>query len=370
MSHRFDTRLAARDPRLNVADAYLFAAGSDRTVMVMTCGADGTLADQAAFHPTALYEFRFDTTGNGLDDTRFQIRFSETSVRGEHCPRQEFAVHYLTGVDLAAVPARRVVGKPVFSAVLNTPRRVGMIDGFAGLVGDVWAADAYAVSSMLKAINVERRFDEAAHANRCNQLARRNVMAIVLEVPNALIGEGQVTMWSSISLCRTTVKAQISRCGIPFFTQLFLSSLGRPLAERYHHVGPRQDARLFTGPARRFVAEFSAVAGLGRISEPYAAGVAARLIPTVLPYRMGSAATFTTEAINGRPLWADAFDVMASLAAGRSLGGGVAADVSRLIDVFPYCAPSYVTVPEPKEMERYADWDRIACQPRSNQSRR
>ena len=40
MSHHFDTRLATRDPRLNVADAYLFDAAPDRTVMVMTCSAD------------------------------------------------------------------------------------------------------------------------------------------------------------------------------------------------------------------------------------------------------------------------------------------------------------------------------------------
>jgi hypothetical protein len=53
---------------------------------------------------------------------------------------------------------------------------------------------------------------------------------------------------------------------------------------------------------------------------------------------------FTTETINGRPLEVDAFDVMVSLAAGRSLGDGVAPDVSRLLDVFPYYGPPYTTV--------------------------
>jgi hypothetical protein len=40
MSHHFDTQLATRDPRLNVADAYLFDAAPDRTVMVMICSTD------------------------------------------------------------------------------------------------------------------------------------------------------------------------------------------------------------------------------------------------------------------------------------------------------------------------------------------
>ena len=145
MSHRLDTRLASRDPRLNVADMYLFDASADRTVMVMTFAADA----QAAFHPAALYEFRFDTTGNGRDDTGFQVRFTEPIERAEQGPHQEFTVHYVTGVDLAVDPAQRVAGKPVFSAELNTPKRVGVVDGFAGLVGDMWAADASAVSTML-----------------------------------------------------------------------------------------------------------------------------------------------------------------------------------------------------------------------------
>jgi hypothetical protein len=139
----------------------------------------------------------------------------------------------------------------------------------------------------------------------------------------------------------TPRQMQVSRFGIPLFTQLFLSSWRQPLIERYNQVGPECDIDLFAEPVRRFVADFSGLAGLGRISETYAAGVAAQLIPTVLPYILGSAATFTTEAINGRPLGADAFDVMVSLAAGRSLGGGGVPNMSRLLDVFPYYGPPY-----------------------------
>jgi hypothetical protein len=348
MSHHFDTRLANRDPRLNVADAYLFDAAPDRTVMVMTCCADAALSAPAAFHPSALYEFRFDTTGDGRDDTVFQVRFTDPIAHPEHgpChgPCQEFTVHYVTGADLAVDPVQCVAGKPVFSAELNTARRVGAVNGFAGLVADMWAADALGASTMLHSFYADRRFEEDVFANRFNAFGRRNVMAIVLEVPNTLIGEGHVAMWSSISLHGHTVRAQVSRFGIPLFTELFLSSWRQHLVECYNQVGPERDVELFAEPVRSFVAEFSAIAGLGRMGEPYAAGVVAQLIPTVLPYTVGSAAMFTTETINGRPLGTDAFDVMASLAAGRSLGDGVAPDVSRLLDVFPYCGPPYTTV--------------------------
>jgi hypothetical protein len=347
VSHHFDTRLAIRDPRLNVADAYLFDAAPDRTVMVMTCCADAALSAPAAFHPSALYEFRFDTTGDGRDDTGFQIRFTDPIGHPDHgrCrgPCQEFTVHYVTGADLAVDPAEHA-GKPVFSAGLNTTRRVGAVDGFAGLVADMWAADTFAESRMLHAFYANRRFDETVYTSRCNTFARRNVMAIVLEVPNALLGEGQIAMWSSIGLYGNTAKAQVSRFGIPLFTELFLSSWRQPLIERYNQVSPQRDVELFAEPVRSFVAEFSGLAGLGCIGEPYAAGVAAQLIPTVLHYTVGSRAMFTTETINGRPLGADAFDVMASLAAGRSLGDGVAPDILRLRDEFPYYGPPYSVV--------------------------
>jgi hypothetical protein len=39
-----DTLLAARDPRLNFTDAYLFDVAPDRTVMVMTCSGDAALS--------------------------------------------------------------------------------------------------------------------------------------------------------------------------------------------------------------------------------------------------------------------------------------------------------------------------------------
>ena len=168
MSHHFDTQLATGDPRLNVADAYLFDAAPDRTVMVMTCCADAALSAPAAFHPAALYEFRFDTTGNGHDDTCFQLRFTEPIQRAEQGPRQEFTVHYVTGVDVDVDPVQHVAGKQLFSAELNNPSRVGAIDGFAGLVGDMWAADAFAVSTMFNAFYLDRRYEDAASANRRN----------------------------------------------------------------------------------------------------------------------------------------------------------------------------------------------------------
>jgi hypothetical protein len=97
----------------------------------------------------------------------------------------------------------------------------------------------------------------------------------------------------------------------------------QPLIERHNQVSPLRDIELFAEPVRSFVAEFSATAGLGRIIRPYAA-------------RDCRASDSDGAALH---VGVDAFDVMVSLAAGRSLEHGVATDVSRLLDVFPHYGP-------------------------------
>ena len=72
--------------------------------MVMTCSADAGLSAPAAFHPAALYEFRFDTTGDGRDDTGFQLRFTDPIQFAEQGARQEFTVHYVTGATSPSTP--------------------------------------------------------------------------------------------------------------------------------------------------------------------------------------------------------------------------------------------------------------------------
>jgi hypothetical protein len=80
------------------------------------------------------------------------------------------------------------------------------------------------------------------------------------------VDEGRVALWSSISWCGHAAEARVSRFGISHFADLFLSSW------------PQRGIELFAEPMRRNFAEFSALGGLGRGSEPYAARVATQLV--------------------------------------------------------------------------------------------
>ena len=43
MSHHFDTKLAKKDPSMNICDMYLFPGSTGNTVMAMTVNADAGL---------------------------------------------------------------------------------------------------------------------------------------------------------------------------------------------------------------------------------------------------------------------------------------------------------------------------------------
>jgi hypothetical protein len=77
----------------------------------------------------------------------------------------------------------------------------------------------------------EQKYNPQAFVNRRNFFANRNVSAIVLEVPNRLIGEGTVRAWATASLVGHAPEVQVSRWGLPMITHIFLSDHSKDLKE-------------------------------------------------------------------------------------------------------------------------------------------
>ena len=82
-------------------------------------------------------------------------------------------------------------------------------------------------------------------------------MAMVLEVPSALIGQGKVHAWATASLYGHAPEIQISRWGLPLFTHLFLSDPTAQMAELFHASVPSQDRELFAVAVAKFVSKMS-----------------------------------------------------------------------------------------------------------------
>src|SRR5580658_7484702 len=247
MSHHFDIKLAKEDPSLNLCDFYLFdsPSGKTKTVMAMTVNPDVGLSAPDMLHPEGLYAFRFDLNGDAREEVTFKFRFGEPrhGDDGEHQHIQPFVVQKATGDDALRGGAGEILveGETGLSAAKSDVR------AYVGIAPELFAGDAFALHTFLVAFYKEQRFDGDAFLHQQNFFAKRNVTAIVLEVPSELIGKGKVHAWATISLFGHAPEVQVSRWGLPLVTHLFLNDPNdQDAKEQFNTSAPSEDVERFS----------------------------------------------------------------------------------------------------------------------------
>jgi uncharacterized protein DUF4331 len=341
MSHHFDTQVAKDDSRLNILDLYLFqGAAPGTTVMILTTNPDAGIFAPLTLHSEGLYAFRFDTDGDAREDIVFKFLFDEPRhVDGDDSRHsQRFRVLHAVGDQIPGNGGQLVaegnVGQPTATA--------DGIRAYVGRAAELWAADGFGFFTVVNGLFNDGRYATEAFEHKNNLFRGRNNVATVLEIPDSMFGTEEVWAWATASLFGHAPEVQVYRWGLPLFTHLYLSNPAtRALADRYHQTVPADDAALFGSAVAKFAATFSRLAGHTDDPEGYGSQLAERLIPAMLPYRIGSEAEFTIRRFNGRPLSSDAFDVMLSLGANAKVADGVSPDVGRIRPAFPYCGIPY-----------------------------
>ncbi|MFZ3326535.1 MAG: DUF4331 family protein [Methylocella sp.] len=284
MSHHFDTTQAKEDPRLNCCDLYLFRGRAGTTVMAMTPNADAGISSPDAFHPEGLYAIRFDTNVDAKEELAFKFRFGNPahSEGDEHRHAQSFKAIRAVGAEMPGT-----AGELLAEGRTGTTLKAGDIRAFAGLVPELWTADAFAFFTTLTNLFSEDKYDPKTFNHRENLFQNRNVMVIVLEVPNEMIGEGRIAAWATISLFGHVPEVQICRWGYPLITHLFLSNPSTPELTAKYYAGSPADDKSTIGPAiAAFTAHLSARAGQVADPEDYGERVAAMLRPSLLPVNL------------------------------------------------------------------------------------
>ena len=340
MSHHFDTKLAKEDPSLNVCDLYLFQGAPDTTVMAMTVNPDVVLSAPDTLHIEGLYAFRLDLTGDAREDVVFKFRFNEPRhVNGdEHVHVQKFQVRRATGEAIGGDK-----GELLIEGDTGKVHSQSGIRAFVGIAPEMFAADAVAMRNLQNAFYNEHRYDgDAFLRHGQNFFDHRNITAIVLEVPNHLIGQGTVHAWATVSLYGHAPEMQVSRWGLPMITHLFLNDPGnQEVKETFNKSVPSDDITLFSGYIADYTQKMTTYAGSVMNPEEYGKQMVSRLCPNTLPYELGTAAAFDVARFNGRPLGDDVQDVMLTLATNRPIQDGAAPDRNRIRTEFPYFGEPY-----------------------------
>jgi hypothetical protein len=340
MSHHFDTKLAKEDPSLNVCDFYLFEGVPGTTVMAMTVNPDVGLSASDALHPEGLYAFRFDVNGDACEDVTFKFRFAEPrhADGDEHLHVQSFEVRRATGDDAV----RGAAGDLLVEGETGKVETKSGVRAYVGIAPELFAGDASALHSLLTAFYQNHRYDGDAFQHPQNFFARRNVTAIVLEVPTDLIGQGKVHSWATISLYGHAPEMQVSRWGLPLITHIFLNDpISQDTKEQFNTSVPSEDVDRFSKAVADFTEKMTTYAGSAENPSEYGRQIAALLCPVTLPYQLGTPATFELGRFNGRSLGDDVMDVMLSLACNKPLADGVSPDHDRISVEFPYYGAPY-----------------------------
>jgi hypothetical protein len=345
MSHHFDTKLAKEDPSLNLCDFYLFEGAPGTTVMAMTVNPDVGVSAPDALHPEGLYAFRFDLNGDAREEVTFKLRFGEPhhADGDEHTHVQSFQVRRAMGDDaLRGAGGDLLLEGETGKVEAGTVETGSDVRAYVGIAPELFAGDAFALHTFLTAFYKDNRYDGDSFLHRQDFFARRNVTAIVLEVPTHLIGEGKVRAWAAISLYGHAPEVQVSRWGLPLITHIFLNDPGsQDTKEQFNASVPSDDVDRFSKVISDFSEKMTTYAGSAADPAAYGEQIAGLLCPVTLPYELGTPATFDRTRFNGRPLGDDVMDVMLTLAANKQIADGVAPDRSRIRDQFPYYGAPY-----------------------------
>ncbi len=340
MSHHLDTPLAAQNGQLYIDDLYVFA-GDDSTVLVMNVNSTITEAHvQPGFHHEARYEFKVHSGGAAFEGLTYRVTFDEADTDGG----QALRLHVLRGEEARSDSA---VGQLVLCGRTGAAAEEDGVRLWAGRIVDSFYVDLSLLSMVNSAVRDGTAVDLSGWrpADAHNSFEDTTVESIVLEVSHRRIDlpPGRpIGVWCATKLATDAGGwRQINRAGHPMMWPIFWpddTTFTDPANTRH----PSEDEAAAAGCIAGRVAAVAAAGGGVGDPRAYGRAVAGRLFPDVLPYVVGTPATYGFAGFNGRTLADNAPEVMLSLVAGTAIPSGlrpsVAADLRT--DDFPYVVPA------------------------------
>lgn len=300
MGHHFDSPEARADSRINITDNYLFHAETPDTVVAIMCvsplaGLPSPYHGEPqwqTFRPDCAYDMRFDTDGDTRADVVFRFVFS-----GDTLP-QVYTLSYLQGEDARSPTAvGQVLGTGTTGDTVTLP---GLGRIWIDVAGDPFWLDAVAAKGFLDGVLAGNLWNPESFSTGVPTTGATNVIGIVAELPLTLISAGPFSYFTTVSANDHHSWTQVNRCGRPNFAATFIDD--PQLSLRYNSTNPDTDLATFGPVVARTVATLTRNAGTAGDPEGYGELVARALLPDLIPFDPGLAASFGFAGINGRGL--------------------------------------------------------------------
>jgi len=339
VSHHLDSPIARQDIRLDITDLYVFRGETGTVFVIDLCHSIFGPIPVPGYHPEGMYEFKVDLNGDAIEELTYRFTFNERDQQG----RQSYTLRGLKGRDAVSPEAAgTVVAQGTTGEILNTANGLRVWAGKAGdpfwIEPDVLHAVGHAFQDGTT-INLSGWDPSRAK----NLFAGHTVYSIVLEVPDkellADAGENRrIGVWA-VSTLATDAGGwrSINRVALPMIHPLF-TQYNEDLGNRLNAGRPADDLGTHGATVAKAVAGVVATNGTAEDPRAYGEKVARRFCPNILPYEVGTPASFGFLEWNGRSLTDNAPDVMFSIAANTPvrLGIGKESVTSKPSKRFPY----------------------------------
>ena len=311
MSDHFDSE----DSRTDLTDLYAFPVPGrpDRSVLILDVNPEPTVAGLSV-DPTASYELKIDTDGDLEADIAFHVLFTATS--GTMATATLYRATGESARRTGAIGEVVVANAPMSTDDTTEIAESGGYRFFAGIRSDPHFKDILG-------------FRNDFQFTGDDPVTKRNVIGIVLEMPNSVLGAGgPIRMWG-----RTM--APVNGDMVP------VDQAGRPGTNNAFN-GPEEDRLEFdaTAPSEqlaRFGDRFLAFLGSLGYSDAEAADLLPGYLPDVLSYDISKPPGYP----NGRRLTDDTADLLASLLTRGRVTSDLAGPHTDLLDTFPYLGPPH-----------------------------
>ena len=323
-SHHFESDLAKNYPQFDLTDMFVFESQRrGYTAFMMnvnpTTGRDG----QAAFGDNGVYSFHiagskvFD--GSGLTITA-------------HLDGDKLVFGLADGANQAVGTKGKAFGQATVghTASFNNGVRV-----WSGAARDTFVGNSEGIIGFMTKLLAHGKFDLSSFDKGVDLFKDFQSSVIVVEVPNNMLPD-TVHVYSTSAMYNKDQWVQVNRAANPLLTHMFMANNPMEVAE---HIQHRPDVDTTRGYAVSGTV-LRAVALDNKLANPvaYADAVAVKLLPDMIPYKVGSKAAYTFEKVNGRKPSDDAMDAVLSIFVGRKITDN-ANSFDRHPESFPYVMP-------------------------------
>jgi Domain of unknown function (DUF4331) len=339
MSHHLDSPIARQDIRLDITDLYVFRGETGTVFAINVCHSIFGPIPAPGYHPEGMYEFKIDLNGDAIEDVTYRFTFTERDAQGN----QNYTLRRLSGAD-ATDPhaAGTVIAQGTTEQTVTTPSGVRV---WAGKAGDPFWIEPDVLHAVGHAFQDGKKIDLSGWdpSRAKNLFAGHTVHSIVLEVPEAELlagadGRHRIGVWAVATLATDAGGWRpINRVGLPMIHPLF-TQFNEDLGNNLNGGVPSGDLTTHGKTVAKAIAGVVAANGTAEDPQAYGEKVARRFCPNLLPYMVGTAASFGFAEWNGRSLTDNAPDVMFSIAANTPvrLGIGKESVTSKPRAKFPY----------------------------------